>query len=189
MKINLVKKIESVQNIILSTHSTLILYKTSQNACGNSKPWSQQPYWALEQKYIYKRVSLVDLIIGRCSTFRSSSENPSWNSSPPWDRHTNSLWGCSKVRNQGQSSSPADPANRWASSSSPGGCSADSGSARKRSPSSWTPSWWVSRSRMRRRRRKRSPVASSCWDPWGCRASATPVRSRGPEKNRLEDEW
>lgn len=38
----------------------------------------------------------------------------------------------------------------------------------------------MSRSRRRRRRRK-SPAASSCCDPWGCRASATPVRSREPE--------
>lgn len=33
-----------------------------------------------------------------------------------------------------------------------------------------------------RRRRKRSPAASSCWDPWGCRMSVTPMKSKGPER-------
>lgn len=92
-----------------------------------------------------------------------------------------SLWGCSTVRIQGQRSSPAGLANSGAGSNSPGGCSADSGSAWRRSQGSWTPSWWVSRSRTKRRR-KRSPAVSSCWGPWGCRASVTPVRSRGPER-------
>lgn len=95
-----------------------------------------------------------------------------------------SLWGCSKVRIQGQRSSPAGLANSGTGSNSPGGCSAGSGSALRRSRGSWTPSLWVSRSRRKKRRRK-SPEASSCCDQWGCRASVTPVTSR--EAGREED--
>lgn len=51
-----------------------------------------------------------------------------------------SLWGCSKVHIQRQGSSPADLANTVAGSNSPGGCSAESGSAPRRSHGSWTPS-------------------------------------------------
>lgn len=123
------------------------------------------------------------LIIEHCSTSPCSSDNPSWSSSPPWDRCRNSLWGCSKVQIQGRRSSPADRASSEAGSNSPEGCSSDSGSALRGSHrGSWTPSWWGSRSR-RRTRRRRSPVESSCWGPWGCRASGTQVKSREPENN------
>lgn len=92
-----------------------------------------------------------------------------------------SLWGGCKVHIRGQRSSPAGLANSGAGSNSPGGCSADSGSALRRRRGSRTPSSWVSRSRRKGRRRRKSPAASSCCDPWGCRASATPVRRREPE--------
>lgn len=121
-------------------------------------------------------------IIVCCSTFRGSA-GPSWNSSPPPGRRTDSLWGRSAVCIRGQRSSPAGPAYSGADSNSPGGRSADSGSALRRSRGGWTPSWWASRSRRRRRRRK-SPVASSCCDPRGCRASVTPAESRVPERGR-----
>ncbi len=95
-----------------------------------------------------------------------------------------SLWGCSKMHIRVQRSSPAGLASSGAGSNSPGRCSPRSGSAQRQSSGSWTPSWWVSRSR-RKRRRKRSPAASSCCDPWGCRSSLTPVWSREP--GREED--
>lgn len=131
-----------------------------------------------------QHITADGLIIVCCNTFRSPSANPFWNSSLPRDRRTDSLWGYSKVHIRGQRSSPAGPANSGAGSNSPGGCSADSGSALRGSCGSWTASGWVSRSR-RTRTRKKSPVASSCCDPLGCRTSVTPVRSREP--GREED--
>lgn len=130
-----------------------------------------------------QHITAESLIIVCCNTFRSPSANPFWNSSLPRDRRTDSLWGYSKVRIRGQRSSPAGPANSGAGSNSPGGCSADSGSALRGSCGSWTASWWVSRSR-RTRTRKKSPVASSCCDPLGCRTSVTPVRSREPGERK-----
>lgn len=138
--------------------------------------------------YIQEREqSALYVIIAHCSTFQSSSANPSSNSSPPRDRGRSSPWGGSKVHIQGQKNSPAGAANRAKGSKSPGGCSADSGSAQRRSCRSSTPSWWGSRSRTRRRRR-RSPVESSCLGPRGCRASATLVRSRRPGRRRVDGE-
>lgn len=119
------------------------------------------------------------LFIVHCNTFRSWSVNPSYNSSLPQDRRMGSPWGWSKVHIQGHRSSPAGLANSGAGSNSPGGCNADSDSAQSWSRGGPTPSLWVSRSR-RKRRRRRSPAASSCCSPRGCRASATPVRSRKP---------
>lgn len=155
---------------IHSTQTTPVKHRTDHEAME-----------LLEQSIVKVRWTSILLIIVHCNTFQSSLYNCSWNNSPRPGRCRDSLWWGCDVRIQGWRSSPSGPASSAAGSNSPGRCSAGSGSARRWSQWSWTPSWWGSRSRRKRRRRKSPAVRSHC-DPQGCRASASLGGSREPEE-------
>lgn len=109
-------------------------------------------------------------IIAHCNTSLGSSANLSC-SSPPPGRCRDSLCCWNRTCTRGQRSRPVALTSSGAGSNSPGGCTAGSaGIAPRQSSGDWTLFWWASHSRKKTRRR-RSPVASSCYSPGGCRAS------------------